>query len=361
MPSRLDGLMVKEVSGVDRPANRRTFLITKREDGAAESQTSAMRKAWEALSGIFTPLTKMDGDTDTPKTFDEAYAAAEAERQEWAKTEKLWPIWQALREASTAIILDDAIADPRADIAVCMQQALDAMAAQGLLDAAGVIKAMERWTAEPVEKADKTIMCRQKLLDKMKILIDEMMLVDETPAEKAITKEDSMADATPGAVAPVTKADFETLQKNLSDLTAANAQLLKAANDAENLAKAETDRRETAEMIAKAEKDMANVPSTTPVELGPLLKRAKNALIEADYNTLEKALVAASAAIKAGELLKEVGTTGANAGSNANDQLNSLAKAINIANPNLTKEQAFVKALDQNPNLYAQYQNEKVK
>lgn len=370
MANRLEGLMVKEVSGVDRAANRRTFLITKREDGMAtetEPQAGALRKAWEMLSGLFgAPIAKAD---DAPKDFATAYADAEAERQKWAKTEKLWPIWQALRESVTACLLDDTMPDHRAAVATCMQQALDAMAAQGLIDAPAVLKAMADFQgqSEPLFKAGKAIAAhRMDMLTQMKGLLDDLIAGAKPEATDAaegdVKKEDTpMAEATGAQVAPVTKADFDALQKSVSDLTAANEKLVKAANDAEALAKAETDKRETAEAIAKAEKDMPNVPGTTAADLGPVLKRAKGALSADDFGVLEKALVASSAAIKAGDLLKEAGTNGSGAASDAKGQIEGLAKAAQAANPALTFAAAYDQVLKANPALYTQYQAEKAK
>lgn len=208
---------------------------------------------------------------------------------------------------------------------------------------------------------------RMGLLTQMKQMLDDLIAGakkpdDATPAAKADTKEESpMADATGAQVAPVTKADFDALQKSVSDLTAANATLLKAATDAEALAKAAQDKQLTAEAIAKAETTMANVPATTPADLGPVLKRAAEALTADDFGVIEKALVASSAAIKAGDLLKEVGTAGSGAATDAKGQIDGLAKAAQAANPALTYAQAYDGVLKAYPGLYAQYQAEKPK
>lgn len=170
-----------------------------------------------------------------------------------------------------------------------------------------------------------------------------------------------MADAVGAATAPVTKADFDAVQKSNDELKQQVEALTKANNASLDLAKAEADKRETAEMIAKAEKDMPNVPGTTPNDLGPVLKRAKSVLTVDDYGLIEKALIAASAAVKTGDLLKEAGVTGGSVQNAALGQMEDIAKAVHAANPNMTKEQAFAKAVNDNPELYQRYNDEKTR
>lgn len=159
------------------------------------------------------------------------------------------------------------------------------------------------------------------------------------------------------AVESVTKAHSVQIEKLTVDLESANTR----AQTAEAVAKAEQDARETATAISKAEREYPHLPSTTPSEIAPILRKAHVALGDEDYAKLEEVLKAASVAISKGDLFRESGsghpgTTGA---STAMDQIQALAKELREKDPALLPHQSVVKVMEARPDLVKQDRVEK--
>ena len=390
MPTELVSGTSAEVSGVDAAANLRKFLITKAKP-ADEELDPKKKKPYEIAKALVlkwfgaaapeaavADIAKMYGDVEEPepaKDFDEAVAERALRDLKWKLSDALYDCYSPLKESIESIILDEATTDKRGAIATSLQQFLNALTAKGLLTADQVIKAVETFTegAEYVVKGK--VADRLAVMQQIKTLMDGLIAASpapppqESPGESPIEKKEStMADATAAAQAPpetVTKAELADIQKRLdtAEALAAAEKIEKAALEtrlvaAETIAKAEKDTRLEAEAVTKAAKDMGHVPGTTPAELGPVLKRAKEALPEADFAVLEKALTTASEAIKKGNLFKEIGSNGSN-GTDAQGQLQGIAKSLQAADPKLTKEQAFAKAMVENPSLYSQHVSER--
>lgn len=62
--------------------------------------------------------------------------------------------------------------------------------------------------------------------------------------------------------------------------------------------------------------------------------------------------------MKASKVFAEIGTGGDGEGATAHDQTTAKAVEIRKADPKLTKEQAYARALDENPELYAEHRAE---
>ncbi|MDI6814378.1 MAG: hypothetical protein QMD10_12730 [Desulfitobacteriaceae bacterium] len=132
-------------------------------------------------------------------------------------------------------------------------------------------------------------------------------------------------------------------------------ELEKRAKEAEELAKKEREERITKEFIAKAAA-FQGLP-VKPEEFGPVLKT----LAEKDpevYTKIEGVLKAADEAITKGALFKELGRASYGDEGSALAKLEAKAEEIRKSDSRLTKEQAFVKACEENPELYAQYRRE---
>lgn len=137
-----------------------------------------------------------------------------------------------------------------------------------------------------------------------------------------------------GAVAKAVMEAIEKEQKERSEAIkkAVDEAIAKEQAEKADLKKAldiERDVRVTKEYIEKATVDFPNLPGTTPVVMGPILKEAQEKLTEASFKALHDVLKAASAALGESALLyKELGsdldapTTGS-----AAEQLDTLAKA----------------------------------
>lgn len=142
-------------------------------------------------------------------------------------------------------------------------------------------------------------------------------------------------------------------------------QFRKVAREAKRSAKAaleaatiEKDRRETLESIEKAKQVVPNLPGTDE-EKGAVMK-AIASLPKEIAKSLRRMLKSGDAAVK-NLLMAETGTRrGRTDGEDdAVSELRAAADDILKKDSKLTKEQAFAKACEANPDLFAQYKKEK--
>lgn len=165
-----------------------------------------------------------------------------------------------------------------------------------------------------------------------------------------------------GAIAKAKQTPEEAEQEYLKSMPAAlreRFEKMAATQKAteEELAKAK-DKEATTEAIAKARADGLPDPDKT----GPLLKRIGEGKTTAeDAATITSVLKAAGNQTAMAALFKQAGQGGQGGdGQDAGAQLQAKADEIfKAANGSLTKEQAYDKALDQNPALYTEYQKQK--
>lgn len=169
---------------------------------------------------------------------------------------------------------------------------------------------------------------------------------------------DEAPEVTPETAPVVEKAaETEDVAKQLSDL-AKRAEAAEArAAEAEGIAKAERDQRLTGEYVAKA-KAFSALPADA-AKLGPILKRAAEALSDEDNAELHRIFAAASEAIGKSVLFTEVGKTGAEDGGNAWSKIEALAKEAIAADPKLTIEKARVAVMQAHPDLKAAHYAER--
>jgi len=123
---------------------------------------------------------------------------------------------------------------------------------------------------------------------------------------------------------------------------------------AEEIAKAEREARIKKEFIAKAaEFKGLNVQ---PEEFGPVLKAISENCPE-QFEKLEAVLKAADQAIATGEIFKEYGSNGSEAGS-AWSKITKAAEELCKKDSSLSKEQAINKVMEEQPELYEEYKKE---
>lgn len=181
---------------------------------------------------------------------------------------------------------------------------------------------------------------------------NDMPMTDEE--KKAAEK--AMADTIAAEVAK-RMPDIEAIQKRNTEL---EAQFAKSELDrvtAETILKAERDEVKKSEFIAKAGL-YKNLP-VKAADFGLVLKGLSEKAPE-EYAQIEALLKAADEAISKGGVFKEEGTGSKGTdGGTAVEQLNALAKSyIEKGEKGLTNAQAFLKALEENPALYIQYEKE---
>lgn len=145
--------------------------------------------------------------------------------------------------------------------------------------------------------------------------------------------------------------EFETIQKaqdeKIAELTAKNETFAKQLKE-------ERDRRETEEWVAKCKEHLAALPGKTAQEHGESFKK----MADADAELAEeqfKVLKSAADAIKEGNLYKELGGRGEDTTGSVMTKINKAANELRKSDSNLSKEQAFMKALENDPKLYAEY------
>ena len=177
-----------------------------------------------------------------------------------------------------------------------------------------------------------------------------------TPEEK-LAAEKAMADAIAAEVAK-RMPDMDAIKKRNTELEEQFAKSEAALALAENVLKAERDEVKKREFIAKAG-EYKNLPVKAD-EFGLILKGLSEKAPE-EYAHIESLLKAADEAISKGGVFSEAGTGTKGNGDNVSaiDQLNALAKSyIEKGDKGLTQAQAFLKALEENPALYVQYEKE---
>lgn len=129
----------------------------------------------------------------------------------------------------------------------------------------------------------------------------------------------------------------------------------KRIEDAETQIAKMRDEQETRESIEKAR----SLGLAKPEEVGPMLLRVrKNKATDADVQSIETLLKSAVAVDKQTALFKSLGTTEAVDGE---PEAILKAKAVEIqkSNTGMTYEQAYQRAMDENPTLYTAYINKR--
>lgn len=187
----------------------------------------------------------------------------------------------------------------------------------------------------------------------------EKALADKAEAD---AKVEADAAAAAAAEAAAGADDEEDLEKSLAKLPEPVRKAL--AKQSADLAKAredfvkERDQRLDTEAIAKS-KDIFKSLAIEHAVVAPALRRV--AILDADLaKAIETTLSAADAQLAAGvDLTKEIGNPGAGDGNSAVERITKAADALVAADPKLSPSQAFVKAIEDNPELHAAYTAEK--
>lgn len=128
------------------------------------------------------------------------------------------------------------------------------------------------------------------------------------------------------------------------------------ARQAETIAKAERDLRLEREFVAKAAEFNLPIKSS---ELGPVLKRAAEALEEEDFKTIVKCLRSSSAQADFSSPFSEVGKRGGGDNADVLSEVDAAAQELVQKGTNLTPEAATLQVLNNNPAAYDEYLRDK--
>lgn len=313
--TELKELKVAEVSLVDKPANRRRFLILKQENGMQQEDVlKAVLEAELEDEGKVDTVLKAAGLSENAQAATKgALRLLNAFKEEMPKD-----IFSKLAECSGYPPPEPATKAAVAETPEEKQKRLEEEAAAAAV-AAAAKQAKAKKEDGPVVKADGSL--------------DLSGVPEEVrPAVEAIWKSHQEA---------VAKA--EQLQKSLDE---------------------EKTRRRTAEFIQKAEQQYSNLPGTTPVDLAPVLMAIEGSAPEA-YAKLETVLKAADVAIKQGLLFKSIGSDKGSDGSGNSAWVRIEAAADKLVQAvqkdggrRITKAQAIDRVLQGDKALYAEYLKE---
>ena len=202
------------------------------------------------------------------------------------------------------------------------------------------------------------------------------MIDDPTESGKGSKKTESGKEAQ-----EVSKADFEALQKQLAEEKAAREKLEKESADREKVSK-EAAEKTAREAIEKATKEATEAKA----EVGKLRAEARLKVhietAKTDYEAIHKAedlggimqdiearapeayaklapiLKAANERIKAGDLFKTAGRSGAEMAGSAWEKIEKAAQEITAKDPKTTKAQAIEMVVRQHPEWYEEHRKE---
>lgn len=172
---------------------------------------------------------------------------------------------------------------------------------------------------------------------------------EETMKEEKEENTTAAETAVPG-IATATLVDFEAREKALADREAAIVAREKEAETAKLEAEKAVRRTEFEKTAAEFSGDKAGKVSFMESLAD---KFGADSPEFTAYVTDQKAL---AAQISTGELFKEQGSSGAETSGNAEAKLGELAKAKQKANPGITYEKAFALVMEENPELYSEYE-----
>lgn len=319
--SELQGLEVKEVSLVDRAANKRKFLMLKNAGGD-------------------------QGMHDIVKELLETEAIDEGKLKEITKC--LSP--EAEQAAIGALRLLQGFSDeiPMDVYTGLMKLCCDGMGDMGEGDGMdedigegdAVSAACKTKKPAAMEKADEQI---DKAVDAPLDQEQQSKTMKQEGTGKMEKVDIFKSDGTINMEA-VPEEMKESVEKLFKQMTDAQAMVKKAEDD-----------KLTAEYIEKA-KELKNI-AQKPEEFGVILKQISQAAPE-QAKVLYEILKAADVSLGKAGLFAEIGSTGGGEPATAWDKIEKSAEAM-AAKEKITKAEAVSKILDENPALYNDYLNEK--
>jgi len=339
MATKLKELEIEEGSLVDKGANPLAHVVLFKRD----KSKSLVERVKDFVKGAM--------------TFDQVRDSQDARREWWELTDAF--------STSVRSIIDE---NPDNAVELMMQSAVQFVEAvkplipqlEGTdvyLRAQGVVTAVEaamegetdiaKKLSDAIQEPDGTGSPEGKEVEKM--TLDEILKGLPEEQRKVIQAELDKKEESVEKEDPVEKKEDlpEDVRKRIEETEKRNTELEKRLNE-------QIEKAEIAEFVAKA-KTYPNLPNMKPDEFGPVLRKLSK--VEG-YDKLEAILEATNKALEDSELMKVKGEDGGDA-SDAYSQLEKKAEELQKADSKLTKEQAFNKACEANPDLYAEYKAER--
>jgi predicted transcriptional regulator len=180
--------------------------------------------------------------------------------------------------------------------------------------------------------------------------VSKRVEVLEKAAKKPVDDDGDDSDAddlNKADLPPAVRARIEKLEKDAADK---DSRLEKA----EKMAKQERETRLIREFVEKAEQ--YDALSQDPLEFGPVLKSAHEAMSSEHFDALETLLKAANEQVRQGDLFKEQGKGGDGPkGGDAYSELAKAAKELRKEDRSLSPTAALEAAMANDPELQAKY------
>lgn len=354
MPTKLVDIDIQEVSGVDKAANGKTFLIVKNANphgtdtakGGEKLHKSLLSRVVAFAKGLITDESNDSSAVD----FNTAMAISQKQQEDWARDSKIYDgIW-ALRDAIGSIVDDETIEDKQAEVLQCLNQFFCYL------------------NQNQVLKAGKKISGAR--MDSLKLIYSQLgELINDADANPANGDDDDTLNKGDDLMGKkhvegcqcdtclgVNKSadGLAALQKRMDDLEKRNQSLESQNKELESQVKKQADEAATSLYIKKAaDFDKLGIKAD---EIGPVLKK----MAEADpdgYAKLEAVLAAANEQVTKGALFNENGINGGTTVSSVEKRVESMAVEL-MKSGSLTKEQAIAKVYKDNPDMYKQYRDE---
>lgn len=356
--TQLVDLSINEVSGVDKAANMRTFLVVKSANASTDTFKDKLTKAAKAF-GTAIGIVKEDGGAM------DMYAVLQEQTamdNRWDRHDTMYDLFYPLMESIDSICEDATCTDKTTAVKTSLQQFSDLMISSGIIKSTDYTDSLKKFSEEFAQITDPAFIEKSKFsiddthLQAMQLCVDMVKQAVEALPGKVNSeskggeddmKPEEIKKAVDEAVAKAVETATTTLQKENTDLKESLATLKKSQDEQlMNIQKS---------AHVAFFKDLKGLEGDD-VEMGAILFKCSVALEKADFEKLQSVLKTANERIVTGDLLKEVGAEGE--GSESTDvvkQVEAAAAELRKADASLTKEQAFTKALSNDPKLYAAY------
>ena len=365
MTHELRRLRIREISAVDRPANRRRFLIVKRDE-----LDGNQNKGEKTISQFMRAVGKAVGWTD------EQIAKAEHEAESFDDMlagQRIGRVMGALFEHHDALIntlssISQSDEGKKQELVrTAIGDYLDSLKKEvGTIVAHAFGKSEGFWArgmVDCIREAITDLFGPEATMSDKKTETFDLKKVDEksrSMVETEITRLTGEIDGlkkkagSPAPAAPDLSQLPENVRKHYEGLEVRTKASEDRAAKAEETANAERIRREKAERIVLAKREYSNL-GTDFEKLGTAL-HALEGKVEASFIAdIDATLKAASAQVDAAKLYAETGHGAPASDASAEGRIAKAATELRKADPKLTAEAAEVKALEEHPEWYTQH------
>lgn len=338
MAKKLIDMKIDEVSGVDKAANGKTFVLLKR----AKPAKGGEKVEKNSLKNIVNTLKKAIGAVKNDDTenqvldFNAAMTGKQEEDENWKKESVVCDAVYALDTALESIVTSDEVEDKQDAALESINQFFE------FLQGTDVLKGDDNMGEQ---KNDETLKEVKNLLEQ---LMDVVSGKTVEPNQDDGSKTNEPAQAAEGEGNDSEEGMSKSLKKRFEDLEKRNQEL-------EDKIKKQKDESEKAEFVKKAESlDHLGINAD---EVGGIMKSIHDT--NPEYaEKLEAVLKAANEQVKKGGLFAENGIDGGAGESDIVKRVNAMADEACKKRAGLTHEKAVMEVLRDNPDMYKEYRSQ---